>query len=880
MTTKTRLFRTLLMVPILLLGLAVFGLYEMIEADTFDTEAGVSNASPVINQTPADDSDATTPTNAEDDVTFTGKGIDVGSENYYMAFCSSDQVTHNGTSAPICEDADHTWAISSSTVSNTAIGSGSGITYTTTGSESSGTNGCTDDESCPWYAFVCDAVVGGSCYPANSSGDQGFALGTITFSDVPEDGDTITIDSITYEFDTAGDGISSGTEVDTALSASEQDAAYELGAVEAGTSSHMAVRGAVVYVYADAEGTGGNSIGMTEPDANEGGSTSEIVLSGTVLSGGSATGQSPFKINHASTFGTVTTTDNDDPLTDGDMEAADASAWTAGNDATLTKETGTPHGGSRVLRIAYGSSTNPYAYQNVMTSGTSYHVTGWARGDGTNRPNIQDGAAYIWTGTTSTSWQYFDFVRIWGSSIFYLQTLATGAGYSEFDDVSVVGTEINPGDTLRFTFAQADIADTDTDDTQDTINMYICTDATTAFDYSGNSCTNGSLICSDTGVDPTSTDATCDETGNTLVPATDIHSTENFKVYVEDSHDFTGTGTNAQSYDIANTAPTHDTPELDVHAPTLPNSVGYWQFEDGTSATAFDDETSNDFDGVCTNCPDWAEEGVIGGAYDFTTANSDIIDLGNDPLLRPTEEITVMAWVKSNTTDNVEVVSYRKDAPAGCYALYEIMDSSVCVDLDDGTTDGVSEDSAFNSTLPGDGTWHHVAMTYSRNDQILKSYMDGVLQTDQEATGDYPLYTEHASLDKLFVGAAQPTLRHFDGSVDELHIYDRALTTDEITAIYNAYTTPGTTAYTDSNMDISAKPITIDDHDSDTTTTIYNWEKDGSSIAVLNMPFDSNMTSTAADAVKDYSTYENNGTLAASTATPTWTNAATCGNYS
>ena len=167
-------------------------LYEAAEADTdtFDTEAGVSNSSPAINQTPADDSDSTSPTDVASYVTFTGKAIDVNGNNYYMAFCSSDQVTHGGASVPTC-NTDDEWAISGSTASNVAISS---VTYEAGTNSDAETNDCTSGESCPWYAFVCDAVTGGSCYPANGSGDQGFALGTLTLSDVPDDEDDITID--------------------------------------------------------------------------------------------------------------------------------------------------------------------------------------------------------------------------------------------------------------------------------------------------------------------------------------------------------------------------------------------------------------------------------------------------------------------------------------------------------------------------------------------------------------------------------------------------------------------------------------------------------------------------------------------------------------
>jgi len=47
------------------------------------------------------------------------------------------------------------------------------------------------------------------------------------------------------------------------------------------------------------------------------------------------------------------------------------------------------------------------------------------------------------------------------------------------------------------------------------------------------------------------------------------------------------------------------------------------------------------------------------------------------------------------------------------------------------------------------------------------------------------------------------------------------------------------------------------DSDGDPITNITDWMVDGTSIAVVNLPFDSNVSSLSAYGVKDYSTYSN-----------------------
>jgi hypothetical protein len=62
------------------------------------------------------------------------------------------------------------------------------------------------------------------------------------------------------------------------------------------------------------------------------------------------------------------------------------------------------------------------------------------------------------------------------------------------------------------------------------------------------------------------------------------------------------------------------------------------------------------------------------------------------------------------------------------------------------------------------------------------------------------------------------------------------------------------------------------DADGDYITNITDWRVSGNSIAVLNLPFDKRVDSVATGAVRDYSTYGNNGTLGGGTPAnvPSW----------
>lgn len=132
-------------------------------------------------------------------------------------------------------------------------------------------------------------------------------------------------------------------------------------------------------------------------------------------------------------------------LDDADMENVGVTKWTAGNNATLTKQSGkrTNGNGDQILRIAYNGTNNPYATQTAKAiTGQPYRIHGWARGDGTANPRFaQASGASIWDGTSSTSWQEFDVDTVATGNTFILYALTTGTGYTEWDDVQVYGAE-------------------------------------------------------------------------------------------------------------------------------------------------------------------------------------------------------------------------------------------------------------------------------------------------------------------------------------------------------------------------------------------------------------------------------------------------------
>jgi len=291
------------------------------------TEVDVASSPPAFTASPSDGgSNSATgtgdnpgyPTQTGSNVTFTATAHDINEDNYFLAVCKTDEIATGteGTTPNPPECTGGEWEISSS-IANDVQAS---ITYTAGSGDESG---CTSDESCSWFAFVCDdkadvadATQDPQCFPATGSGDQGLATGVIVFDDVPNDGSFITVDSTAYEFDdsgTPGFGVGQGCEgsaadvcVDISDSDSPNTAAIALQNADNGGGSHMVNRGENVYVYADTEGA--VTIALTET-TDTGDDISFEGLTGNNLTGGSDDNKSPFEVNHRPAFDTVVTDD-------------------------------------------------------------------------------------------------------------------------------------------------------------------------------------------------------------------------------------------------------------------------------------------------------------------------------------------------------------------------------------------------------------------------------------------------------------------------------------------------------------------------------------------------------------------------------------------
>jgi hypothetical protein len=199
--------------------------------------------------------------------------------------------------------------------------------------------------------------------------------------------------------------------------------------------------------------------------------------------------------------------------------------------------------------------------------------------------------------------------------------------------------------------------------------------------------------------------------------------------------------------------------------------VGYWKFDEGSGNVAYDlsDYTN---DGAINGGPEWVV-GKIGAALEFD-GSDDYVDCGNDPSLNINGKITVAAWVKTTSTAHGYFVSKGTAwDEIGHYAIgqeynvpltfqFEIAGSGGAVELD-------------SNIAVNDGQWHHIAGTY--DETVIKVYIDGV--EENTMTGSNSL--TGSAVGGLTIGQRGGG-NIIGGIIDEVRIYNRALTEPEILA--------------------------------------------------------------------------------------------------
>jgi hypothetical protein len=172
--------------------------------------------------------------------------------------------------------------------------------------------------------------------------------------------------------------------------------------------------------------------------------------------------------------------------------------------------------------------------------------------------------------------------------------------------------------------------------------------------------------------------------------------------------------------------------------------------------------------------------GEVGQTFTFDGVNQ-LVTVPDAPSLNPTNALTLEGWVYLMAfSGNDAVVVAGKDDPYGArqYMLgLGTFSNFWSFRAHIGVPGGYQY---FNGATPiQTGLWYHVAMTY--DGAALRLYLNGQLDGSIAVTG--PITT---TSNPLLIGGHAGGPWNFNGLVDELSLYNRALSQAEIQGIFNA----------------------------------------------------------------------------------------------
>ncbi len=203
--------------------------------------------------------------------------------------------------------------------------------------------------------------------------------------------------------------------------------------------------------------------------------------------------------------------------------------------------------------------------------------------------------------------------------------------------------------------------------------------------------------------------------------------------------------------------------------------VGYWPMDEG-SGSSTQDLSGNSNIGTWSGTPagtsGYYSGGKVGSWAGYFNGSSDMVSIPDTASLDLSSALSVSLWLKTSGGMAMDILTKSTTSPnysmdiTGKIRFFGYEGATPV-----GYTTGVGN-------ILNDGIWHYVVGTYDGS--FFKLYEDGALVASGGAVGNLS-----TNANALQVGY-RPAVGFFLGSIDDVRIYNRALSAAEIQAMYNA----------------------------------------------------------------------------------------------
>jgi hypothetical protein len=220
-------------------------------------------------------------------------------------------------------------------------------------------------------------------------------------------------------------------------------------------------------------------------------------------------------------------------------------------------------------------------------------------------------------------------------------------------------------------------------------------------------------------------------------------------------------------------------------APPLPAGViAYWPLDDGSGTVALD-ATGNGNTGTLVNGPTWTT-GAVAGALAFNGINQSVSVAHTAAL--DAFPLSVSAWIKTTSTTGVSgiVNKYVANSNNG-YNLF-LNNGAICAWYSRSGTNYVYDGGGCTLQTAGynNGLWHQVV--YVVDTAGARLYVDGAQVGTLGWTGPAGPPTTTQPVHIGHYPGAFGGVEYFAGGIDDVRIYNRALSGTEVSALYSGVT--------------------------------------------------------------------------------------------
>ncbi|MBU1974220.1 MAG: LamG domain-containing protein, partial [Nanoarchaeota archaeon] len=205
-----------------------------------------------------------------------------------------------------------------------------------------------------------------------------------------------------------------------------------------------------------------------------------------------------------------------------------------------------------------------------------------------------------------------------------------------------------------------------------------------------------------------------------------------------------------------------------------PIAVLNMPFEGGSNSTFTKDYSGLGNNGSITGAI-WNSTGGYGenGAYEFN--GSTYIDIPDSDSFT-LNNFSVLVWIKIESSGSVDGVfhSWTNDEGSGQWFGFEEAGGLIRFNVDD----GIAITGTTASTDVKDGSWHQVVGVRDENNNV-SIYIDGLFETSSPET------PAQINPENFHVGKVPGFSRYVNGTIDEVVIWNRSLSAEQILALYN-----------------------------------------------------------------------------------------------